>query len=47
LRELPTITPPSEKQRHHFLGGLDRIAELARPWLVRGVSERRPLNRSA
>jgi predicted glycosyltransferase len=40
LRELPHVTPPSAAQRERLLGGLDRIAELAEPWL--GSRDRRP-----
>jgi predicted glycosyltransferase len=47
LRELPTTRPPTAEQRRRLLGGLDRIAELARPWLVRDSGERRQLNRCA
>jgi predicted glycosyltransferase len=47
LRKLPTTPPPSAEQRCRLLGGLDRIAELARPWLHRESGERRSLHRYA
>lgn len=36
LRGLPSGPRADEAQRRHFLGGLERVAELAEPWLARG-----------
>jgi predicted glycosyltransferase len=42
LRELPSAPAPDPARLDHFLGGLERVADLAEPWLDVRASPRRP-----
>jgi predicted glycosyltransferase len=42
LRELPTATTASLPVREHFLGGLERVADFAEPWLAPRRRQRVP-----